>query len=189
MPRRSRMSEIEPTATETQWTLAEQHRLTEACFAAATAHVKGQSLEDLVSFCFSSLPGLTLIGRDMRMGSQELDLVFWNDQVCEYFRSASAEILVECKNWDAPIGSAEVAWFLEKMRQRHVTHGFFVSRSGVTGECRDGRDGALDTLYLTLRDGLRPVVLTLDELLTVSDVSGFSRLFKAKIGRLFIRQL
>jgi len=172
-----------------QWTLSEHRRLTEACFSADNAHLKGRSLEDLVSFCFSSLPGITLIGRDIRMGSQELDLVFWNDQVFDYFRSASPEILVECKNWEAPVGSAEIAWFLEKMRQRHVTHGFFVCRSGVTGECRDGRDGALDTLYLTLRDGLRPVVLTLDELLTVTDVPGFARLFKAKIGRLFIRQL
>jgi hypothetical protein len=120
------------------------------------------------------------------MGSQELDLVFWNDRAFEYFDSASAEILVECKNWGVPVGSAEVAWFLEKMRQRHVSHGFFVTRSGVTGECRDGRDGALDTLYLALRDGLRPVVVTLDELLTVSDIPGFARLFKAKIGHLFI---
>ena len=125
----------------------------------------------------------------MRMGSQELDLVFWNDQQCEYFKQAGAEILVECKNWEVPVGSAEVAWFLEKMRQRRVSHGFFVTRSGVTGECRDGRDGAVDALYLTLRDGLRPVVLTLDELLAMSDVPGFARLFKSKIGRLFIRQL
>lgn len=142
-----------------------------------------------MSYCFSSLPGLSLIGRDIRMGSQELDLVFWNDRRFEYFDSASAEILVECKNWAVPVGSAEVAWFLEKMRQRHVTHGFFVTRSGVTGECRDGRDGALDALYLTLRDGLRPVVLTLDELLAANDVYDFARLFKAKVGRLFIRQL
>ena len=102
----------------------------------------------------------------MRMGSQELDLVFWNDQQCEYFKQAGAEILVECKNWEVPVGSAEVAWFLEKMRQRRVSHGFFVTRSGV-----------------------RPVVLTLDELLAMSDVPGFARLFKSKIGRLFIRQL
>jgi len=125
----------------------------------------------------------------MRMGSQELDLVYWNDQLFEYFKTAGPEILIECKNWDVPVGSAEVAWFLEKMRQRHVTHGFLITRSGVTGQCRDGRDGALDTLYAALRDGLRPVVVTLDELLTVSDVGGFAQLFKAKVGRLFIRQL
>lgn len=183
------VSDTNPHYVATKWSFVEHRRLTEACFAASTAQAKGKSLEDLVSFFFSSLPGLTLIGRDVRMGSQELDLVFWNDQVFEYFRSASAEIIVECKNWDVPVGSAEVAWFLEKMRQRNVSHGFFVTRSGVTGAFRDGRDGALDALYLTLRDGLRPVVLTLDELLTVSDVAGFARLFKSKIGRLFIRQL
>ena len=109
------MPHATPDEAAQAWTLAEHRRLTDACFAASTANEKGASLEDLVSFCFSSIPGLSLIGRDMRMGSQELDFVFWNDRAFEYFDSASADILVECKNWGVPVGSAEVAWFLEKM--------------------------------------------------------------------------
>lgn len=171
------------------WEINEHRRLGNACYTAASTAERGSSLEDFVAYCFSAFPGLTLIGQDMRMGSQELDLVFWNDQVADYFRSAGPEIIVECKNWDAPVGSAEVAWFLEKMRQRHVTHGFLVTRNGVTGEFRDGRDGALDTLYLALRDGARPVVVTLDDLLLVSDPAALLTVFKNKVGRLFMRRI
>lgn len=176
--------DIRPT-----WDLEKFRSLHAACYSARTNHQKGTTLESFVEYAFGCLEGLTLLARDVRMGAQELDLVFWNDQVCDYFRSSGPEILVECKNWQAPVGSAEAAWFVEKMRQRAITHGFLVTRSGVTGDFRDGRDGALDLLFSTLRDGLRPIVLTLDEFREVTDVAELPELFKAKTARLLVRRL
>lgn len=171
------------------WDLHRYRELGEACYEASSNDEKGKTLEEFLDFTFSSFPGVQVMARNARMGSQELDLVLWNDRQCDYFTAAGAELLVEAKNWAVPVGSAEVSWFIEKMRARSVTHGFLVTRSGVTGECRQGRDGALDTLFATLRDGLRPVVVTLDEMLAISGQDDLTRLFKAKIGRLFIREL
>ncbi len=171
------------------WDIGKYRELAAACYDAPTSADRGRTLEDFLEYTFASFPGIQVLARDARMGSQEMDLVLWNDRCCDYFDAAGSELIVEAKNWDVTVGSAEVAWFLEKMRQRHVTHGFFVTRSGVTGECRDGRDGALDTLFATLRDGLRPVVITLDEMNTVAAQSDLTQLFKVKVGRLFIRRL
>jgi hypothetical protein len=176
-------------ARDTGWDPVLYGQLVDECYGANDAATKGSSLENFLEYCFSAFPGLTLLERDARMGSQELDFIFWNDKQCDFFTSASAEILVECKNWDARIGSAEVAWFIAKMRQRRVSHGFLVTRNGITGECRDGRDGALDFLYQNLADGLRPVVVTLDELAQASGLDELTTLFKHKVGRLFVRRL
>jgi Restriction endonuclease len=138
---------------------------------------------------FSSFDGVTVEGRDMRSGSQELDLVLFNDGLCPFFNRASSEIVVEAKNWEGPVGSPEVAWFLQKMRARRVTHGFFVCRDGITGECRKGTDGALDELYASLREGMRPVVLTLDELVGTERPDELIGLFKAKVCRMFVKKL
>lgn len=160
-----------------------------AAYGANGSTERGETLETLLEYVFGCFEGVTVEGRDMRSGSQELDLVLFNDGKCTFFDRASAEILVEAKNWDGAVGSQEVSWFLEKMRARSVRHGFFVCRHGVTGEFRNGRDGALDALYGSLRDGLRPVVLTLDELADASGPEQLAALFKAKICRLFVRKL
>lgn len=173
----------------TVWETSEYQRLLDTCLTAADPHEKGAALEEFIGYVFGTLAGLTLQGRDLRMGSQELDLVFFNDQRCDYFRTAGPIVLIECKNWDAPVGSAETAWFLEKMRQRAVADGFLICRSGVTGECRSGRDGALDTLFGSLRDGLRPIVITLEEMASLASPEEFVALLKLKVARLMVRQL
>jgi hypothetical protein len=171
------------------WDLGRYRELAAACYGAASTTERGRTLEDFLAYTFGAFPGIQVLARDARMGSQELDLVLWNDRCCDFFDAAGSELLVEAKNWNDPVGSAEVAWFLEKMRQRHVLHGFLVTRSGVTGQCRSGRDGALDMLYLALRDGLRPVVITLDEMQAISDQAELTQLFKVKVGQLLVRRL
>jgi hypothetical protein len=171
------------------WDVGTYRELAAACYGAPNAAERGRTLEDFLEYTFSAFPGIQVLARDARMGSQELDLVLWNDRCCDYFDAAGSELIVEAKNWDTAVGSAEVAWFLEKMRQRRVTHGFFVTRSGVTGECRDGRDGALDTLFGSLREGLRPVVITLDEMMSIANHSDLTQLFKLKVARLLVRRL
>lgn len=171
------------------WDVSKYRQLAQACFTASNNDERGKTLEDFLEYTFSTFPGIQVLARDARMGSQELDLIMWNDRLSDFFDTAGSELIVEAKNWNSTVGSAEVAWFLEKMRQRHVTHGFLVTRSGVTGECRDGRDGALDYLFTALRDGLRPVVLTLDEMMPLTCHAELTQLFKLKVCRLFVRRL
>src|SRR5690606_15446680 len=42
--------------------------------------------------------------------------------------------IVECKNWDKPVGSRDVGYFLNKIRQSHASFGVIFSREGITGD-------------------------------------------------------
>jgi hypothetical protein len=64
----------------------------------------------------------------------EVDLAVWNDD--SPWSSFGPVFVVECKNWDRKVGSAEVAWFDWKMRLGGVTTGILLSAEGVTGEVR-----------------------------------------------------
>lgn len=178
-----------PSSSNGQWDLLTYQALLKECYSATTPAEKGATLEHFIAYAFEALTGLSLMARNVRTGSEELDLVFWNDQLCDYFRSASAEFLVECKNWASPVGSAEASWFVEKMRQRTVTHGLLVARNGVTGEFRNGRDGAIDTLFRALSDGLRPLVVTLSDLQRLKSPDDLVRLCKQKTLGLMVRQI
>lgn len=156
---------------------------------AATGVKKGPALETFLEYVFTSFEGVSLLGRDLRSPSQELDLVLWNDQLSDYFRSASSEVIIEAKNWDAPVGSGEVSWFLQKLLQRGVTHGFLVAAHGVTGATRDRSDGAVDSLYQSLQHGTRPVVLTYDELDVMTSLEDLTQLFKQKCCKLLLKQV
>lgn len=170
------------------WVLDEYlSRLAAAREASGTR--KGPALEDFVEYLFTCFEGLSVLGRDVRSPSQELDLIVWNDQTSEYFRSASSEIIIEAKNWDAAVGSAEVSWFLQKLQQRGVTHGFLVAANGVTGATRDRSDGAIDSLYQSLQHGTRPVVLTHDELVGITSLDDLTQLFKQKCCKILLKQI
>jgi hypothetical protein len=48
-----------------------------------TAHAKGQAMEGLLAYAFEKYPGIRLIQRNAHVaeGSEEIDLVFWNDRL------------------------------------------------------------------------------------------------------------
>lgn len=71
--------------------------------ATATAHDKGASFEALAIYLFEHLNGVEVTEHDIRMPSEEIDIVLWNAQLEEVLRPWEAVVLVECKNWSANI--------------------------------------------------------------------------------------
>jgi Restriction endonuclease len=171
------------------WNLRRHRSLIRSCLTATTSADKGKALEDFLEYMFGEFGGVTVQHRDLRAPAQELDLVLYNDQLEQFFKSASAEIIVEAKNWATPVGAPEVNWFLDKMRQRGVTHGFLVAANGVTGQTLDRGDGAIDALYQVLQYGMRPVVLTLDDLSAIRSQAELLVLFKRRSCALFAKRL
>jgi hypothetical protein len=97
---------------------------------------KGKTLEDLAFYLLTLLPGCVprCNVRDEDRAS-EADIVVRNlIQVA----NLTAELLgryflVECKNWEEPIGSPEVGYFLYRMRLTHARFGIIFSRGGISG--------------------------------------------------------
>lgn len=133
---------------------------------ASTTTEKGQRLECLLAWLLSYLPGFradraNLYSED---GAQEVDLFFWNEQWRDGFPNFGAQIMCECKNWDRPVDSSDVAWFDWKMRLGGITEGVLFAASGITTR-RYRREAAVGILTAANADSpARKIhVITLDD--------------------------
>lgn len=130
--------------------------------AAQTANEKGQAFEGLTEYLFSMLDGIEITYRDARMASEEIDLVLWNAQIEAVLKPWDDVILVECKNWSAPIGAAVLDAFVAKLRRRSRTTGILVAANGVTGGFVNGNGneiGAVGIVTTALQEGIRVIVI------------------------------
>lgn len=104
--------------------------------SAEAAKEKGDALENLAFYLLALLPGCVprcnLLDEDQ---ASEADIVVRNlNQVA----NLTAEILgrhflVECKNWEKPVGSPDVGYFLYRMRLTHAKFGIIFSKGGISG--------------------------------------------------------
>lgn len=98
-----------------------------------SAQAKGRRLEELLVRLLTSVPGLVEAARNLRVPAEELDIVLRNDASTPFWAKQPTYILVEAKNWSRPVGTAEVAWFADKMRERPEARlGVFVAASGFS---------------------------------------------------------
>ena len=149
------------------------------------SQARGTLYEDLVCSLFQSVAGITITQRNSFnvRGSQEIDIAFWNDQHPDGFWFLPNVILVECKNWMAPVTSSEVAWFHDKVRKRGLDFGILFAATGVSGDRRSLSD-AHDIVARALGDGRRLIVVTSDEIASLSDAPSLVTLMKVKLTRL-----
>ena len=94
-------------------------------------------------------------------------------------------ILVECKNWTTRVGSAEVSWFDAKLRRRGPSgrFGILFAASGVTGDPND-HTAAKDVIDQALADGREIIVITSDDLISLTSSDDLVQLLKIKLTRL-----
>ena len=97
---------------------------------------KGQALESVVVDIFSRVPGLILVSHDVRdaAGAEEIDVGFRNLRPDNGLIDFGAQLLVECKNWDRPVSSEQVGWFVHKLRHAQQRSGILVAALGVSGD-------------------------------------------------------
>lgn len=152
---------------------------------ANSTKAKGDALEELIEYLFGMIPGLLLPTRNSRDpgGVAEIDVAFWNDGHEDGLRQFDRLIAIECKNWEAPVGYAEIILFKEKLRARGQTFGVMVAASGVTGNPANQSD-AHRALYESQASGLTIIVLTRGDIDTLTSAGDLVRLIKAKFLRL-----
>jgi hypothetical protein len=135
---------------------------------AQTNNEKGNSFEQLAAYLLSGLEGVEVRDTNVNLAAEEIDILLWNAGIEEVLRPWDGVILVECKNWSAPVGAQVLGAFLNKLHQKHLKTGIFVAANGVTGDFVNGNHpdiGAVRMIYDALvRDGTRVIVLRLDDI-------------------------
>jgi hypothetical protein len=148
---------------------------------ASTSYAKGKAFEDLIAFLFAQIPGLEESARNQlnAFGAQEVDVAFWNDQLRDGLRQFDHLLIIECKNWDNPVGDGELSMFREKLRSRGRPLGIMVAACGITGT-PELQNRAHQQLATCLAEGREILVVTRKEIEALSDSDQLVRLLKQK---------
>ena len=160
--------------------------------ATATAHDKGASFEALAIYLFEHLNGVVVTEHDIRMPSEEIDIVLWNAQLEEVLRPWEAVVLVECKNWSANVGAPALDNFIGKLRRRSLTTGIFIAATGVTGGFINGdgdEPGAVGIIRSALQEGIRVIVITMNDIRAITCLDDIRRLIKTRYCGLYVHKV
>jgi hypothetical protein len=154
---------------------------------AKTTTEQGRALEDLVCYVFQRIPGIEVAKRNVLniFETEEIDVAFWNSRERNGLYFLPNIILVECKNWSHPIGSQEVAYFIQRLQNRGRDYGVLVAANGITGSAED-HDRAHYEIAMALGRGFHVLVLTRAEIQTLVDTTQLVHLLKEKLCELAV---
>jgi predicted Mrr-cat superfamily restriction endonuclease len=109
----------------------------------------------------------------------------WNGQSRTGLHFLPNLLLVECKNWNAPVGSQEISYFATRLRQRNCDHGLLVAANGITGVDAE-LTAAHFQLATALASGVRILVFRLDELQDLQTTQELCVALKRKLCQLVV---
>ncbi|WP_333852791.1 restriction endonuclease [Epilithonimonas sp.] len=170
--------------------LATYQALLASVDAATTTTDKGDRFEELCNYLFENLSGVSIEGRDSVTVSEEIDIVLWNAQLEEVLRPFDNTILVECKNWSAPVGAPAFDSFISKIRRRTLKTGIFIAANGVTGDFLNSNagNGAIDIIKSALGEGIRVIIINRSDLDAITSLDDFRTLIKKRYCGLFLHK-
>ena len=120
----------------------------------------------MISAIFSMVEGLTIEKIRLSNRVQEIDLVIRNKNKNDVWSEFDGIIFVECKNWDVRVGSPEIAVFKDKLIEYGLKIGILIATGGITGK---NYQGARGKIKLTLKEGIKIVVLDGNDILRILD--------------------
>ena len=152
-------------------------------------NTKGRALEDLVCYVYSLVPGVSVSHRNQMdaFRSEEIDVALWNTCTADGFHFLPNIILLECKNCATRVGSQEVSWFVDKLRNRGMEFGILVTTSGITGDASE-LNAAHNRIATALTEGRRVVVIRTSELAELEDTAELVELVQKKLCELVVRR-
>jgi hypothetical protein len=158
--------------------------------AAPTADAKGALLEDLVAYLFAKVPGMSLHDKNILDGprAHELDLAFWHIQVKSPVGFLDPILIVECKHKAAPVGSADVSWFVQKLRVRGAAFGILVALNGISGGGNGATSAHSEVLLALATDGVRILVIDRAEIEALRTTADLAALLKRKFLTLVLQR-
>lgn len=157
--------------------------------AATTTTKKGAALEEITSYILRRISGVRHYRSNVitTAGSEEIDVVFWNDRVPDGLPFLCNILIFECKNWSNPVSSANVSSFIQKLRSRHLEYGFLIASNGITGNQQDLTHAHRHVDDAFLQDNIKLIVVKRTELESLTDTDQFVRLIQEKLCSLTLR--
>ncbi len=153
--------------------------------AAETSDAKGKLYEELVRYLFESIPGciaernLTNVFRteqiDVAVGNARLDHGLW---------LLPHVVLVECKDWDKPVDSGTVGYFMNILAGRGIELGVLVAANGITGDREDLTNAHALGLHGSPR-AIKIVVITSEDIVSLKSIDDFVELLHRRYLRSF----
>ncbi len=123
-----------------------------------SAKVTGKDLEMLAGYLLSCIPGFE-VRSDVRADDTQYDGLVRNTGPKHDFRAdLGFYLLVECKDWEKPVGVGEVSQFINKLILQDCRGGILFSSAGITGRTK-ADDAELQLLKAHYRAGKTVVVL------------------------------
>ncbi len=153
---------------------------------AATTYERGKRLEQLATWLFPHLPGLSVDSTNVfdSGGSHEVDVPLFNDiGVRGSLFALGTNFYVECKNYEHRVGGQEVAWFLHKLIQGAGTAGVLLTTEGITGDAQD-RTFAQGVVHeaKTGNPARWILIVTLDDIEALASTADLYKLLTKKIS-------
>jgi len=149
-----------------------------------TTAQKGTALEQVVAdtLCLFDGVGLLFTNAIDVDNSCEIDILLYNQRHPSGLPFLPENILIECKNWSAPVNTATLRSFTSKLRQFKLDFGIVVASNGITGNQVDRTAGQAHLRREFDQVGLKTLVVTRHELeaLTSSDELGL--MLRKKFG-------
>ena len=155
---------------------------------ASNAIEKGRALEELVVYIFEKVPGITIYDTDVMNFHQteEIDVVLWNEKEENGLKNFPEIIFIECKNLSKKVGTRDLAYFITKVRNKGLNFGILIASLGISGsESKSTR--AHFEMPLALKEGIRIIVITLNDIMNLNSVTDLLNLIKLRICSLLVR--
>ena len=157
----------------------------------SNADRKGAILEDLGRYLFEKVQGISFYAKNILDEDRvhEIDVTFWNAQNVSELGFLEAVVIVECKHTSNPVGSRDVGWFVRKLQDANASFGILIALNGITGASDGRRNAHAEVLRALLRDRIKVLVITRDEILALRSTADLAALLKEKILSLTLRKV
>ena len=145
---------------------------------------KGEALEVVVTETFCKFDGVGLIKRNIvdNAGSLEIDILLYNQRHPTGLPFLPNHLIVECKNWQAPVDAATLTVFTGKLHKFRLDFGILVAANGITGNAADRAAAHAHLRSVYDRSGLAVVVITRQEILGLQNTDELGALVREKYG-------
>lgn len=146
---------------------------------------KGKAYEALVAYLFSCVPTCIVeCGITNVFGTEQIDVAVGNLGPPNGLYLFPRVFLIECKDWNHPVDSKTVGYFLNILASRSVEVGILYAANGITGDLSEFTYAHALGLAASSR-GIKLVVVTTDDITGLGSVEDFVNLLHQRLLRAY----
>jgi hypothetical protein len=132
---------------------------------ASSNMAKKNTLENLANYLFTTLDGFTVIERNCRGPSEEIDLLVTNESPDVFLAQLGTPLAIECRYRKTPAGSKDIRDLKGKLDDIGLKSGILITLKGVSGNKFD----AISVIRDARKTGKSIIVISMEDLVSISD--------------------